>query len=331
MKIEKSCGAIVYKLTDDRRYYLLVQQKEGFWSFPKGHIEEGESEENCAEREVEEETGLILLPFKQGFREADEHPIPNTDRIKQIVYFLAEVLNIDDFFTQELRIQEEELLDARFVTLQEAKELLTWESRLALLQKAEDYLEAEKKDEKFCRGADPVLAEAKDIAVSKGMKSLLSDKDSKAGHVLLEKDGWLLDCTNSCHEIFIFAAPQDITSDEHTMEVAEYYASIIKKHPEADLSLSVGDGYSVRLDKPGLSVCVAYGEVYPTAEEILSAAEGLSEKITVYGPVARAIASGQPVPRDNSAASKLYYEVCNKSEQYGKNSEVVADECDGLN
>lgn len=331
MKIEKSCGAIVYKLTDDRRYYLLVQQKEGFWSFPKGHIEEGESEEKCSEREVEEETGLILLPFKEGFREVDEHPIPNTDRIKRIVYFLAEALYIDDFFTQEPRFQEEELLDARFVTLQEAKELLTRESSLALLQKAEDYLDAEEKDEAFCRGADPVLAEAKDIAVSKGMKSLLSDENSQSGRVLLGKDGWLLDCTNARHEIIISVSPQDITSDEHSIEVAEYYASIIKKHPEADFSLTIGNGYSLLLDRPGISVSVAYGEVYPTAEEILSAAEDLTDKIKVYGPVVRAIAAGQPVPEDNSEASKLYYEVFLKSEQYEKISEVISDERDGWN
>ena len=313
MKVEKSCGAVVFKQTNDRRYYLLVQQKEGFWAFPKGYIEEGETEEKCAEREVEEETGLILLPFKEGFHEVDEHPIPNTDRIKQVVYFLGEALNIEDFFTQEPKFQEE-LLDARFVTLQKAKELLTWESRLALLQKAEDYLEAEKKDEAFCRGANPVLAEAKDIAVSKGMKSLLSDKNSKEGRVLLEKDGWLLVFTNACHEIFIFTTPQYIETGEHNMELAEYYASMIKKHPEADLSISIGDGYSVCFDKPGISVSVAYGEVYPTAEEILRAAEELLEKITVYGSVARAIASGQPVPRDDTEASKLYYEVFIKSE-----------------
>ena len=41
---------------------------DGTWSFPGGHLEFGESIENCGKREVEEETGLIVTKFKKlGF------------------------------------------------------------------------------------------------------------------------------------------------------------------------------------------------------------------------------------------------------------------------
>jgi len=40
--------------------YLLIRRKE-MWDLPKGKREEGESIENCALREVEEETGLHNL------------------------------------------------------------------------------------------------------------------------------------------------------------------------------------------------------------------------------------------------------------------------------
>lgn len=38
--------------------YLLMIHRRGFWDLPKGKLDEGETIEQCAVREVEEETGL---------------------------------------------------------------------------------------------------------------------------------------------------------------------------------------------------------------------------------------------------------------------------------
>jgi ADP-ribose pyrophosphatase YjhB (NUDIX family) len=37
---------------------LLIQDSKGRWTIPKGHIEEGETARQAAEREIQEETGL---------------------------------------------------------------------------------------------------------------------------------------------------------------------------------------------------------------------------------------------------------------------------------
>ena len=37
---------------------LLIRDKNGYWVFPKGHVEAGESPEQTAVREVAEETGI---------------------------------------------------------------------------------------------------------------------------------------------------------------------------------------------------------------------------------------------------------------------------------
>ena len=42
---QKSCGAIIYrKINDNIEYLLLLQKKSQTWSFPKGHMEYGETE-----------------------------------------------------------------------------------------------------------------------------------------------------------------------------------------------------------------------------------------------------------------------------------------------
>lgn len=37
---------------------LLLRDRQGFWVFPKGHVDEGENPQGAALREVEEETGI---------------------------------------------------------------------------------------------------------------------------------------------------------------------------------------------------------------------------------------------------------------------------------
>jgi 8-oxo-dGTP pyrophosphatase MutT (NUDIX family) len=60
MKHSKTAGGIVLGKHAD---IVLVKRHggDGSWLFPKGHIDEGETDEEAARREVEEETGLIDL------------------------------------------------------------------------------------------------------------------------------------------------------------------------------------------------------------------------------------------------------------------------------
>ena len=136
MTYEKSCGAVVYCQKDNDIKYVLVCERSGYWVFPKGHMEEGETEQETALREIKEETGLTVT-FVEGFRIIDEHNLaregrPNT--IKQTVYFLAKCEDVN-FVAQESEIAKIELLD-----YESAMEKLQFDSFKNILSMAKDFL-----------------------------------------------------------------------------------------------------------------------------------------------------------------------------------------------
>ncbi len=133
MKYEKSCGAIVFTKIEGEIKYAIIQQIEGFHSFPKGHMEEGETEEETAKREIFEEIG-IKPNFIEGFKTIEEHPIPQRNSMKQVVYFLAEYEN------QELKYQKEELLGVTLMTYEEAINIFEYENSKTVLTEANNFL-----------------------------------------------------------------------------------------------------------------------------------------------------------------------------------------------
>lgn len=127
---EKSCGAIIYYKTKQNTKILLVKNNNGrYWSFPKGHIEDGETEQQTAIREIKEETGLDVTLAK-GFREISEY-CPFGKIRKRVVFFLAQA------FTDNVKIQEEEIDSYIWVDLQQARKLCTYDNDLRIIDKAE--------------------------------------------------------------------------------------------------------------------------------------------------------------------------------------------------
>ncbi len=127
---EKSCGGIIFYKTKQNTKILLVKNNNGrYWSFPKGHIEDGETEQETAVREIKEETGLDVTIVK-GFREISEY-CPFGKIRKRVVFFLARA------FTDNVKIQEEEIDSYIWVDLQQARKLCTYDNDLRIIEKAE--------------------------------------------------------------------------------------------------------------------------------------------------------------------------------------------------
>ncbi len=121
--VEKACGCII--MNDDK--VLLIKQNQGFWGFPKGHVEEGETEEETALREVKEETNIDVLIEDQK-RYETQYTLPNGNT-KKVVFFVAKKIGGEE------KKQEDELLDLKWCTSKEALELLTYEDIKELFKK----------------------------------------------------------------------------------------------------------------------------------------------------------------------------------------------------
>jgi bis(5'-nucleosidyl)-tetraphosphatase len=58
---EPTAGGVVFRRNEKTKAIeiLLIQDAKNRWTIPKGHIEEGESSKQTAQREIGEETGLM--------------------------------------------------------------------------------------------------------------------------------------------------------------------------------------------------------------------------------------------------------------------------------
>ncbi|XLQ19653.1 MAG: bis(5'-nucleosyl)-tetraphosphatase [Candidatus Moraniibacteriota bacterium] len=66
---EKSVGAIVFRITHGKIEFLLMKYRNGHWEFPRGKVEDNESEQETMKREIEEETGISHVRVINSFRE----------------------------------------------------------------------------------------------------------------------------------------------------------------------------------------------------------------------------------------------------------------------
>lgn len=138
MKQEKSCGAIVFRRFHKQIQVLIIQQIQGHYCFPKGHVEDNETEKQTAKREIKEETGLNVK-FIKGFKHSLSYS-PKKNIKKEVVYFLAILKGGKE------KIQKDELLDLKWLSIKDAKKIITYDNDKELLDHAliflsETYLE----------------------------------------------------------------------------------------------------------------------------------------------------------------------------------------------
>jgi len=90
LKIKRAAGCVVYRYdAHGALWLLLIQDRYGKWTIPKGHLEDGESDAQATVREVFEETGIRgeLGPLI-GRIEYSVLSKKGERRLKQVTFFL---------------------------------------------------------------------------------------------------------------------------------------------------------------------------------------------------------------------------------------------------
>ena len=138
MKFQESAGMVVFRKTEQAREYLLLHYPHGHWDLPKGKIEKGESEQEAALRELEEETGLHAT-ILDGFQEAVSYIFScEGERIKKTVYFFVAQAEAGPVTLSHEHIGYE------WLSYADALKRLTFENARFLFTKAHDFLEHKK-------------------------------------------------------------------------------------------------------------------------------------------------------------------------------------------
>ncbi len=131
MKQQLSAGGVVFTTLGDSVRLLMIEDRWGRWSFPKGHVEQGETPVQAALREVEEETGVTgdvlaeLGDVQYYFRDG-----PDLVK-KRAIYFLIKAES------ENIVPQTEEIRHAAWVPLEEVWKKSGYENNTIIIERAQ--------------------------------------------------------------------------------------------------------------------------------------------------------------------------------------------------
>ena len=130
--METSCGFILVNFDS----ILLLQYPQGHWSFPKGHVEEGDLDHHStAIRELTEETGITNVTINEGWSQRTQYTFRRKGKQipKQVFWYLAE--------TDQLEVSlSHEHTNYLWLEFEEAEQQITFEQEKDLLRSARERL-----------------------------------------------------------------------------------------------------------------------------------------------------------------------------------------------
>ena len=126
--METSCGLVLINYDA----ILLLQYPQGHWSFPKGHVEDGDDDHHVtASRELLEETGISTLEIDSNWEYRTHYTFRKRGKktTKQVFWYIATTDEID----VEL---SEEHTSYIWLNYEEAESMITFDQEKELIRSA---------------------------------------------------------------------------------------------------------------------------------------------------------------------------------------------------
>lgn len=136
-----SAGGVAFRGVDgEYRVTIIATNPGGRWQLPKGLIDEGETPEQAAVREVREEAGIeteLLEPLET----IDYWFVSDWDEVrrrihKQVHFYLLRYTGGD------VADHDDEVLESRWVSVDEAIEVLAFDGEKKMVEKVKQILES---------------------------------------------------------------------------------------------------------------------------------------------------------------------------------------------
>lgn len=125
-----AAGGVLYKVGSTPKKVLLIK-RNGFWDIPKGKLEDGETIEECAVREVEEEVGAEDLSIEKFL--CDTYHTYRADGKKYgktTHWYLMKFEDSDYKFSPEVK---EGITEVKWEKLEKAKKIVEFQNLVDVL------------------------------------------------------------------------------------------------------------------------------------------------------------------------------------------------------
>jgi 8-oxo-dGTP pyrophosphatase MutT (NUDIX family) len=137
-----SSGGVAFRRNADATIdvALILVGQRGRWQLPKGTIESGEAPEAAALREVREETGLsteVLEPL-----EVIEYWYVGDSRGRRTRFHKKVHFYLMRYLSGDVADHDHEVIDARWMSIEEAIEKLAFKNERLVVEKARDRLQS---------------------------------------------------------------------------------------------------------------------------------------------------------------------------------------------
>lgn len=137
IKLKAAGGVVVRKIkeSDQKAWEALLIRRNDVWDLPKGKLEDDESIEECAIREVEEETGVKPLELNQFLCTTVHTYRERGESVEKTTYWYLMSANGEEAYRKMSPQTEEGITSLRWEPLESALELVHYENLKQVMQK----------------------------------------------------------------------------------------------------------------------------------------------------------------------------------------------------